>query len=123
MINIYEKILKNKKIKFREKDAEFIEDLIIDMNQTANTNILVLKTISNMRGYYSMAVSNRLNDIITLLTIFTIFLTIPTMISGIYGMNIILPYQENPQIFWILGAIVLGIWGIFFYYVKKKNLI
>ena len=88
LIDIYSRILKIKGLKFKADEKDFIEDLVIDLNQTFNTCNISLKTISNMRDYYSTTLSNNLNRVITILTIFTIFLTIPTVISSIYGMNI-----------------------------------
>ena len=71
-----------------------------------------------MRDYYSTKLSNDLNKKVTLLTIFTIFLTIPTLVSGIYGMNIVLPMQSFSGILIILGILVLGIWALMFFILK-----
>lgn len=122
LIDMHNKILKIKSLRFGEVEKDFIEDLIIDLSQTFNTSKSALKTISNMRDYYSVALSNRINKTITVLTIFTVFLTIPTLISSIYGMNISLPFQYAPQILWFLGGIVLMIWAILFLLFKKGKL-
>ncbi|MBU1089011.1 magnesium transporter CorA family protein, partial [Patescibacteria group bacterium] len=39
---------------------------------------------------------NRLNQTMKLLTSFTIILTIPTILSSFYGMNVKLPIDQNP---------------------------
>ena len=76
-----------------------------------------------MRDYYSTTLTNNLNRTITVLTVFTIFLTIPTLISSIYGMNITLPLQDNPGIFILLTGIVILIWAIVFIGFKKWKVI
>ena len=43
----------------------------------------------------------RLNRVMRTLTILTVCLAIPTLLAGVYGMNIPLPWQEKA---WILGA-------------------
>lgn len=123
LIDMYNRILKITALKFKEDEKDFIEDLVIDLNQTFNTCKAALRTISNMRDYYSTTLTNNLNKVITLLTVFTIFLTIPAVISSIYGMNIILPFQHTPGIFLLLGGITILIWIIAFMGFKKKNLI
>ncbi len=123
LVDIYKKIVKIRSLKFSEEDKDFIEDLIVDLNQTMNINLLTLKTITNMRKYYSTSVSNRLNDIITVLTVFTIFLTIPTLISSIYGMNVALPFQHSPYVLFILLGVLIFLWAIFLGVIKWKKII
>jgi len=121
LIDMYNRILKFKDLKFKEDEREFIEDLVVDLNQTFNTCKSALKTISNMRNYYSTTLTNNLNRVITILTVFTIFLTIPAVISSVYGMNIPLPFQGIPNIFiFLVGATIL-IWAIIFFVFKKKK--
>ncbi|HRZ86012.1 MAG TPA: magnesium transporter CorA family protein [Candidatus Paceibacterota bacterium] len=123
MIDIYTNLIKTNKFRFKETDKELIEDLIIDMNQTSEMTNLSLKTISNMRSYYSTTVSNKLNDTITLLTILTVFLNVPLIITGIYGMNIALPLQNNYHVISILLSIVVVVWIVLFIFFKIKKVI
>ena len=122
-IRTYNKILREKTFRLFKKDEEIIEDLIIDLNETLTLCKYTLKSISNMRDYYSAKLSNDLNKKVTLLTIFTIFLTTPTLIAGIYGMNIILPLQMSPNILVILGTVVMGIWILMFTILKISKII
>jgi len=122
-INTYNKILREKSLDFMKKDEEIIKDLIIDLNETLNLCIQTLKTISNMRNYYSTKLSNDLNKTVTLLTITTIFISIPTLISSIYGMNIKLPFQNAPSLLFGLGGIVLLIIAMFLFILRKNKLI
>ena len=119
MIAMYNKILKLNVLRLDSEEKEEIEDLIIDLNQTFDTCKSVKQTITNMRDYYSTTVSNKINDSITILTIFTVFLTIPAVISSIYGMNIALPFQHTSSIFFFLIGLVLVIWFILFNFFKK----
>lgn len=121
MIGTYQRILRDKSIQFIKKDEEVIEDLIIDLNETLNLCKQTLKTISNMRNYYSSKLSNDLNKTVTTLTLVTIFLSIPTLISSVYGMNVPLPFQNSPATpIYLLGiAIVLCIGFLRILYKKK----
>jgi magnesium transporter len=119
LIAMYHKIVSTKLKRFGEEEKEFIEDLIIDLDQTHNSCKGALYTINNMRDYYSTSLSSSLDRKLTILTIFTIFLTIPTVLSGLYGMNINLPYQDHPQIFFILLGSVLVIWSLIVFVLKR----
>jgi len=66
------------------------------------------------------------NRVVLLLTIITVAFFVPTLLSGLYGMNVPLPRQEHRWIFWsvvglaaaLLGVAAaaitrLGLWGTF----------
>ncbi|MFY9268436.1 MAG: magnesium/cobalt transporter CorA [Candidatus Manganitrophaceae bacterium] len=71
---------------------------------------------------YLSVVSNRLNEIMKLLTVFTATLMPLTVISGIYGMN----FQNMPELqsrygyFVILGVMAAMTIGMLFFFRKKK---
>lgn len=122
LIGIYDHILKVRSIKFNDDEKEYIEDLVIDLTQALTTCKNGLKSISNMRDYYSTTLTNNLNKVIGFLTVFTVFLTIPAVLSSIYGMNVSLPLQQNPNILFLLSGLVLGIWAILFFIFKKVKI-
>jgi len=121
--NLYNTISKSKYLKFKESEREFISDLIIDLDQTISLCISSLKSISNMRDYYSAILSNNRNQILKVLTIFTIFLTIPMVLSGIYGMNITLPFQTHQNAFWFLMGSIGLVWTISLIILRKLKII
>lgn len=122
LIGLHSVMIKLKSLDFEISEKEFIEDLIIDLNQTLNSCISALKSITNMRDYYSTTVSNNLNKILTVLTIFTVMLSIPAAIFGFYGMNIRLPFQNNPYINFFILAGIFVIWVFIIFIFKKKKL-
>ena len=92
-----------KKIPFLKVDKELLEDLIEETNQGFNLCRSALKNISNIREYYSILLSNRLNKTISILTVFTVLISLPNLIAGIYGMNIVLPFARDPLAFWYIA--------------------
>ncbi len=121
--NLYDTISNSNYIKFKESEKEFISDLIIDIDQTISLCISSLKSISNMRDYYSTILSNNRNQILKVLTIFTIFLTIPMVLSGIYGMNVPLPFQNNANAFWMIIVGTGLVWTATFLFLRKLKII
>lgn len=122
-ITTYRKILRDKSLGFLKKEEVIIEDLIIDLNETLNLGKQTLKTISNMRNYYSTKLSNDLNKTVGLLTLVTIFISIPTLISSIYGMNIELPMQNSTYVLPILAGAAAVVCGVFLLILRKKRIL
>ncbi len=115
---IYEQLSK----KLPKKDKQKMENLIEDAKQGYELGTTSLKIIANMRNHFTMLQSNKLNKIITILTVFTILLSIPATIGGIYGMNMLLPGQRSPFMFYYILAIVAIIWLIFILFLKKAKI-
>ncbi len=120
-LHLYNKLIK--KIKFYDKDQDLIDDLIIDLEEALNICTNSLKTISNLRNYQNLLLSNRLNKTITILTIFTIFISIPTAISGFYGMNVYLPLQNNPFTYIFVLILTVILITIFVLILKRKKIL
>lgn len=123
IIQNYNKILRTNLIKFPQKDEAKLEDLINDLNETFKLCKSTLRIITNMRDYYSTKLSTDLNKTVTVLTTFTIFLTIPILFASIYGMNIPLPLQNSPHILSILGGITVSIWILMFFVLRYLKLV
>jgi magnesium transporter len=78
--------------------------------------------LSDMLDVYFSAVSNRLNEVMKILTmIATVFMPL-TFIAGIYGMN----FKYMPELEWVWGypAVLLimagiGLWMILYFRRKK----
>ncbi|MCF8236243.1 MAG: magnesium transporter CorA family protein [Bacteroidales bacterium] len=65
--------------------------------------------------------ANRINEIIKVLTLISSILLPLTFITGLYGMNVGLPFQNHPNSFWIvLGCMLLIASGMLAFFRKKK---
>jgi len=120
-INITEKILRGKYIAIDEKDIDAVEDLVMDSKQTLELSGSGLKSIKNIREAYSAILTNDLNKVMKFLTIATIMLTVPTIISSVFGMNVPLPMQDDPLAFlYIMGLIIVSSLVLFYVIVKRR---
>lgn len=105
--NALEKVQYGKFLPLYEDDSELAEDLSLNEEQLIEICKSNLKTIVNVRSAYSTILTNNLNRVIKLLTIITIILTVPTMIAGLFGMNVALPVNtESTSVFF--GVIILS---------------
>lgn len=114
------KLLKGRYVALYEDDRELIEDLVQSNEQlikVCNSNI---KRVIHTRDAYDNILSNNLNKTMKLLTAVTVILTIPTMISGIFGMNVHLPMADHPFAFWIIISITLAFsFGLLVVFLKQ----
>ncbi len=105
-----------------DEDRELMEDLRIDNAQVVDSANTLLKTIQNVRGATEAILTNNLNNRIKTLTVLTILLTVPTIISSLFGMNIVLPISDkNPYGFAIIIAVVVVVMVLAARYFKKHE--
>jgi len=71
---------------------------------------------------YLSSVSNTLNEVMKVLTVLASLLLIPTLISGIYGMNYtLIPPRQWEYGFHFAILLMLASMSVFFLYFKKKD--
>lgn len=117
-----EKLLSGRMLKLTEDDKDLVEDLSIDFEQLIARCKSLLRTITNLRDSYRAVMDTRLNETIRLLTVITLALTVPTMIAGLFGMNVQLPVStESPEIFYIIIAVSLLFAGTLSLYFLRKR--
>lgn len=101
------------------EDVELMEDLMIANSQLVESARSLLKNIQNIRTATEAILTNNLNSTIRTLTIITILLTVPTIISSLYGMNVALPLMEHVHAFWLVLVFILAVVSLLAWYFKK----
>jgi len=114
------KFLSGKVLPLFEEDKDLLEDLVLDTNELAEMAKARLRSTINTRNAYSTILTNSLNRVIRLLTSVTIILTVAVIIPGLYGMNIVLPYQDSPYAFQGVVAVILVV-SLSLLYVFGRN--
>jgi magnesium transporter len=107
---ILRRLLLGRHIQLYEQDQDLVEDLLLSNEQSIEGCRVHVKSIFNIREAYTTISSNNLNQTMKLLTAATVLITLPNVIFGMYGMNINLPFQNEPWIFVVIimvSAIVL----------------
>ncbi len=114
-------LMNGKYIKLHEQDEDLIEDLQLSTSELIELTKSRLKTIQNTREAYNTIATNNLNSVFKRLTSIAIFLSIPTIIGGIYGMNVILPYGDSKFAFWFVIGLIVALMLSFIAYFKHKR--
>jgi magnesium transporter len=103
---------------FKKEHASLINDVLEEYNQAIEMTKIYSGILVRMMDSFSSVISNNLNATMRFLTSITLILMVPTLISSIYGMNIGLPFQTDPNAFAIilLVSIVLSVLGIILFW-------
>lgn len=118
---VLEKLMRMDTIKQYPEDKELLEDVIIENKQAIEMANIYGSILSGTMDAFASIISNNLNIVMKTLTSITIVLSIPTMIFSLYGMNVRLPYQEQPWAFvFIIGLCILFIGIVSVYMIRKK---
>lgn len=67
------------------------------------------ETLGGLRDTYLGVISNRMNEVMKSLTVFSVVLLPLAFLTGLFGMNVPVPLQANGYGFWIVLAICVGI--------------
>lgn len=103
--------------KMYEEDEELLEDVIIENKQAADMVEMYSQILSGMMATFASVISNNINMVMKFLTATTIILAIPTMVSGLFGMNVDIPlHGEGGFVYAVVIALALtalvaiGLW-------------
>lgn len=100
---LMERLCDNRHGTFVDKDCEFIEDIVLHLNQLLVATDSHKNTIDSIRNAYTTISNNTLNQRMKKLTLLTLLVALPNVFFGMYGMNVVLPYADEA---WAYGAIV-----------------
>ena len=115
------------KLKFKlqvdELDADLIEDVNIEMSQARETTNIYSDILESTMDTYSSIINNNMNTVMRTLTSVSIILMFPTLISSIFGMNLVNGMETNKFGFLIAIVVSVLISGISWWIFRHKRLI
>ncbi len=91
-------------IKVYEEDEDLLDDVIIEYKQAVEMVEMYSHILNSMMEVFASIISNNLNLVMRFLASITILLAIPTLISGLWGMNVHVPFADSPYGFAIVGS-------------------
>ncbi|EUJ22711.1 magnesium transporter CorA family protein [Listeria grandensis FSL F6-0971] len=107
---------------YRTLDAsekEQFDDAVIEAKQLVEMMQLSSQILQQLSGTYNNILNNNLNDTIKILTVLSILLTVPTIVTGFFGMNMPLPLEHN-ALGWVTTiAISLVLWFVLSYILRR----
>jgi len=104
-----------------EDEKEFLDDLIVDISQGLEMANTYTNILSSTLDAFASIISNNLNNVLKRLTSITIILSLPALVTGIYGMNVPIPFANSPHAFYIPIVLSVGVSVIISWYFLKKK--
>ena len=111
------------KLQIDELDADLIEDVNIEMSQARETTSIYSDILESTMDTYSSIINNNMNTVMRTLTSVTIIMMIPTLITSMFGMNLINGMEAKSWGF-IFAILISGaISGIAWWIFRHKRLV
>ena len=109
-------LLSRKIVPLSNPEHDKLEDVYLSNSQLIDICNENIRTIVNLRESYSTIITNNLNRVIKLFTSLTVILTIPTVISSFFGMNVVLPNTTFMQI--VFGTSLISTFALVIFIYK-----
>lgn len=119
---VMEKTMRGKIIKLYEEDEDLLEDAIIENKQAMEMSKIYSDILSGTMDAYASLISNNLNVVMKFLAAITLVISVPTMISSFWGMNVNLPLQNSNIGFVIIITISVVLTLIVSWWLKRKDM-
>ncbi len=102
------------------EDEDLLEDVLTENQQAIEMVAIAGNILSSMMDAFASIISNNLNVVMKFLASMTIILSIPTIITSYFGMNVALPMQNNTMAFlWIILIFLILSMATIFIFIRK----
>ena len=123
---IINKVIRSKHVEKFEDDEDFLEEVIIENKQALEMATIYGDILSRVMDAFSSIISNNQNRVMSILTIATLAMSVVTIVSGLFGMNLDgIPFSQHPNGFLIIAVssilISIALSSIVFF-ISKKNI-
>ena len=109
-------------IKMYEEDEDLLDDVIVEYKQAIEMVEMYSHILQCMMEVFASIISNNLNLVMRFLASVTIILAIPTFISGLWGMNVPVPFAEFAHGFYIVFGLACVVSLLAGYWLWKKHM-
>lgn len=115
------------KLKFKlqvdELDADLIEDVGIEMTQARETTNIYSDILKSTMDTYSSIINNNMNTVMRTLTSVSIIMMFPTLISSLFGMNLVNGMETSMYGFTIAIVLSVVVSGASWWILRRKRLL
>lgn len=120
---VLERMMRTEIVKRYPDDLELLEDVIIETKQAIEMANIYSSILSGTRDAFSSVISNNLNVVMKKLTSITVVFAIPTVVSGLWGMNVGgIPFAHNPYGFLFVLSVAICFGMLISWILFKKDL-
>lgn len=123
---VLDRLTRYKRLEQYPDDKDLLGDVIVENQQAIEMTTIYRDIINGTRELMSSVIDNRLNNVMRTLTSITLVMGIPTLVSGLYGMNVNskwMPLADTPHGFMIICVLILFICSTLLLVLRKKRLL
>ena len=123
---VLDRLTRYERIKQYPEDKELLDDVVVENRQAIEMTNIYRDIIHGSRELVSTIINNRLNNVMKFLTSITLVMAIPTIISGIYGMNVSgkwMPLSTTPHGFAIICVLTAVICVLALFILKRRKML
>lgn len=103
-------------------NAEAVEDICLYIRQLLVAIDSYDQSITSIRNAYGTIANNVLNQRMKTLTVLTLLVALPNVFYGMYGMNISLPFAEEPWAYMAILVFTFVVVILVFVIARKKSI-
>ena len=105
--------------RFNDVEREQFDDAMIEAHQLVSMTDLISQVLQQLSDSYNNILNNNLNDSLSILTIISVLLAVLAVITGFFGMNVPLPFTEEPNAWIYILMTSLILWVALSQWLKK----
>ncbi|WP_434364660.1 magnesium transporter CorA family protein [Streptococcus sp. KHUD_015] len=105
--------------RFNDVEREQFDDAMIEAHQLVSMTDLISQVLQQLSASYNNILNNNLNDSLSILTIISVLLAVLAVITGFFGMNVPLPFTEEPNAWIYILVTSLILWVALSQWLKK----
>lgn len=122
---VLDRLTRYKRLEQYPEDKDLLGDVIVENRQAIEMTTIYRDIINGTRELMSSVLDNRLNNVMKTLTSVTLVMGIPTLVSGLYGMNVDsdwMPFAHTAHGFGIICTMILVICIVMLVVLRRKKL-
>lgn len=123
---VIDRLVRYERIQQFSEDKELLDDVVIENRQAVEMTDIYINIMHGSRELISNVINDKLNRVMKLLTAITLVMGIPTIISGLYGMNVSerwMPLSHIPHGFGLICGGIAVICVLVLLIMKKSKLL
>ena len=119
---VLEKLVKVNYVKKYHDDEELLEDVIVENKQAIEMCSIYRDILSGMMDAYASIISNNLSIVMKFLAAVTIVISLPTLVTSAWGMNVNVPWRSSPWGFMLVMSVALAVTIISVIWLWRKKM-
>jgi magnesium transporter len=105
----------------REELDDYFDDVLDHMFKVRDLLDENYEVIADLSETTDSLLSHRINEVMRVLTVLSVIMLPLTLLSGIYGMNVRLPFERNPYAFWVMLGVMGSIFLVLISYFRHRD--